>query len=482
MAKRKKFSPKAAFAIVRYCIGLLLFVPAAYTAFQGKNVVSLVLFLLLIAAETAAVFAESHEILDIRIVLTVSWFGAVALSRLQLSSLQEDWTKITWLCVGLYYFGFMAGFDLVQILSEKRKRVMSLDAVATPASYLRNVRSAILIIAALSLAGFLAECIRFNFEMPILVRNKPHAYTDFHITGIHYFVVSGFLAHGLTVYYFFAKKKAVGVVKTEAGSPKKEGGVSKKEALFLIAVNMICFLIPVALLSKLQIVFGAGITLLILIFLLRLSNKKKLLIVGIGLALAAGLFVIVTIGRHYPDGYLQEVFAFYDPTTSVAIQYPYIYVVNNLENFNLLTMKLSQYSYGTRQLYPFICLTGLKFLPSMGEFLSVERFFTEPTLTTVSVIYDAYGDFSYFGVALLALLFGAFSSYAYSIKNKYQKAFGLLLYAQLWIYAALSFFTTWFSNPTTWFYLLATLAIGFWCTQDGFFKFHGSRLKAEMKL
>ena len=33
---------------------------------------------------------------------------------------------------------------------------------------------------------------------------------------------------------------------------------------------------------------------------------------------------------------------------------------------------------------------------------------------------------------------------------------GYLLYAQIAVYFGLSFFTTWFSNPTTWFYLAVT--------------------------
>ena len=35
----------------------------------------------------------------------------------------------------------------------------------------------------------------------------------------------------------------------------------------------------------------------------------------------------------------------------------------------------------------------------------------------------------------------------------------MLLYAQIAFYMALSFFTTWFSDATTWFYFIATGAI-----------------------
>ena len=39
-----------------------------------------------------------------------------------------------------------------------------------------------------------------------------------------------------------------------------------------------------------------------------------------------------------------------------------------------------------------------------------------------------------------------------------------LFYAQLAMYLVFSFFTTWFSNPTTWFYFLVTAVLTFYCS------------------
>ena len=44
---------------------------------------------------------------------------------------------------------------------------------------------------------------------------------------------------------------------------------------------------------------------------------------------------------------------------------------------------------------------------------------------------------------------------------------GFLFYAQLAVYLMLSFFTTWFSNPTTWFYLAVTAAVYGYCAFRG---------------
>ena len=40
-----------------------------------------------------------------------------------------------------------------------------------------------------------------------------------------------------------------------------------------------------------------------------------------------------------------------------------------------------------------------------------------------------------------------------------------LLYSQAALYFMLSFFTTWYSNPTTWFYFAVTLAFAIWCDE-----------------
>ena len=42
-----------------------------------------------------------------------------------------------------------------------------------------------------------------------------------------------------------------------------------------------------------------------------------------------------------------------------------------------------------------------------------------------------------------------------------------LIYAQIAMYMALSFFTTWFSNPTTWFYLGMTGAVCWYVGRAG---------------
>ena len=131
-----------------------------------------------------------------------------------------------------------------------------------------------------------------------------------------------------------------------------------------------------------------------------------------------------------------------------------------------LTEDLTAFSLGKRILLPFLSLSGLKFIPAVRDFLSVPVFFTKPELTTLTVIYDVYGDFGAAGVYLFALILGMVSA---AVQEKARKGGpgSVLLFSQLVIYFALSFFSTWFSNPTVWYYFGLTFLIALWCRVPG---------------
>ena len=83
-------------------------------------------------------------------------------------------------------------------------------------------------------------------------------------------------------------------------------------------------------------------------------------------------------------------------------------------------------------------------------------FVTKEELTTLTLYYDSYCDFGLVGVLLLSCLLGAVSYWLMQAVRQARNPMLYLFYAQFTVYLLLSFFTTWFSNPTTWFYLAAT--------------------------
>ena len=116
-------------------------------------------------------------------------------------------------------------------------------------------------------------------------------------------------------------------------------------------------------------------------------------------------------------------------------------------------------------LFPLWALTGLKFVyPKLVDF---PIFVNKTELTTVTLFYDAFYDFGIAGVGVFSAMLGGIS-YLFEkwIRSTRHAAF-YMIYAQVFIYLVFSFFTTWFSNPATWFYFIVTAVIFFICEQKG---------------
>lgn len=112
-----------------------------------------------------------------------------------------------------------------------------------------------------------------------------------------------------------------------------------------------------------------------------------------------------------------------------------------------------------KMLAPFWTLTGLKFLvPTLTAF---PYYVTKEELTTLTMFYDAYYDFGVIGVFVFSALLGAAAYLLMRMMRQVQNPITYLLYAQFALYMLLSFFTTWFSNPSTWFYFAVTAVVAF---------------------
>ncbi len=434
------------FLSLRYPAGILLFVLAAVLSGYGGGWPSFVLFLLLLIMEVVLVYLEDANIIDLRLLLSLSWLFGIGLSSLKLSELQSPWSAAMWFSVGGFYFLFMGGFDgmswLLKKKAPKKKPEESIRKNRRNPVFLRAVFSAILILTTVALLAFILECFILHFRIPIFLDWSYAAYSMFHVTGLHYFVVSLVLVPPLTVYFL------------SLGKPAKWGW------LILVLCNGIALIVPFMILSKMQMLLTLALPVLCFL-LIQERIPKPVILAGTMVfgCLVAGVFIILMRYKNYPEGYLESIFRFHNPETPLSIQYPYMYIVNNYENLNLLTVNLQRFSYGIRQAFPFFALTGLKFLPKVQELMALEQYTTIPELTTLTVLYHAYGDFGVPGTLFFGLLLGAVSSLITDVSFRRKTAVGVLLYAQIAFYMALSFFTTWFSDATTWFYFIATGAI-----------------------
>lgn len=383
-------------------------------------------------------YRRSGNLIHLRGLFSAFWVGGQGLSCLKLSELQTNWRLMTWVCFLLAFLGFWGVFQLLNRRYGDRSsygiRKRRYGMAVKP------VYHCIIAITVISLAAFLIEAAVLGY-VPLLVRGVPHAYSEFHITGIHYFTVSCVLVPSLSVLYMLL-----------GGSRVRR----RNRVVFLL--TLISLVIPVLCVSRFQLILA----LLLALFTYGAFQKRiePVYIVGV-LAVLIPMYLILTVARSHDVAYLNGIFEMKNSSMPIFISQPYIYIANNYDNFDCLVELLPAHTYGLRMLFPLWGLTGLKFLfPQLANF---PIYVTKAELTTVTLFYDAYYDFGVIGVLVFSCILGAVACYLVNKLGKMRNPVGYLLYAQFAVYMVLSFFTTWFSNPATWFYLIVTGAVAVYC-------------------
>lgn len=283
---------------------------------------------------------------------------------------------------------------------------------------------------ALSALSFLIEAVCLGY-IPLFTENMPHAYSYFHLPGLHYFTTLAVLTPSVAWIYMHQKKSL--------------------DMISFIGL-FFPFVLTVLMVSRFQFVFSLFLLFFTSIICgIRYRFWQILLMVFVLLS----VYIFITIERAHSVSYLNEIFAMKDPNTPIFITQPYMYIANNYDNFNVMTQKLIYHSCGYKMLYPFVTLSGLKFFfPIPVDF---PLYTTKEELTTITLLYDAWYDFGLKGIVLLAVILGFVSNYLQRIVKQARNPFGKLIYSQFCFYFLFSFFTTWFSNPATWFYLFWSL-------------------------
>lgn len=409
---------------------------------SGQWAVSIFLFLTSIVSYL--IYAKLGSCLvDLRALLSLSWLAGLGLADLRLSNMHEPWTDSSILCFFGFYALTMLGYEACMCIPKKETEAS--DPVEEK-RISRALYRLILVNSGVSFLCFCAEVIKLRF-IPLFA-TYTHAYNWFHVTGLHYFTFSSMFTHALTVLYFLYVKKE---------------DRTKKSFRLIVAANLLSLAIPILCISKLQFLLVFFYPVMILLLRIRFKKftdlpLKKIGLVAIILAVAFFLAgVAFTVRRNYPEGYLQEIFDMKDPDMPAIGQILYMYVSHNYANFNHMTLTLTEYAGGSRSAFPIVALTGLKFLnPSL---IPPDPNLIKTELSTLTIIYDAYFDFGVIGVFLFSILLGVLFAGITRLKDRKQKAnpISLLLCAELALYAVLSFFDVWFSNPTVWFWFAITL-------------------------
>lgn len=395
-------------------------------------------------------YRRSGCLVHLRGLFSLFWIGGQGVACLKLSRLQVPWSPITWICFFLAYSVFYLTFAWLSgeiSLGGKSRRSPAWPAARTQGGKpLGGVSGAglfecLLGVTAVSLAAFCFEAWYLGY-IPFLVRGVPHAYSYFHVTGVHYFTVSCVLAPALGVLFFVTDR----------------GRSGQAKRLLAAAAVLIALAIPILCVSRFQLILAVALA----VFVYILWEGSFPLAWGAGLAvLMVAAYAVLTVARSHDVAYLNGIFEMKNESTPIFITQPYMYIANNYENFNYLVEHLEQFAWGMRSLFPLWALTGLKFvMPSLANYPILVN---KEELTTVTLFYDAYYDFGAAGVILLSGILGAVSFLLMRKLSRMQNPVDYLFYAQIGVYLSLSFFTTWFSNPTTWFYLAVTAALWLYC-------------------
>lgn len=373
---------------------------------------------------------ESGSFVELRALFTLAWVGGQGISCLKLSTLQDTWSYITWLSFFVIYIAFGIGYEW----GRKYSRVEGKEPEKNKKKADRLFRC-IMLLLVVSAGCFGIEIIRIGY-IPVF-SDEPYSYSYFRMSALHYLhycAISCILIPGLTVLW----------KKIDSEESKWRNGA-------IIIANIVAFAVPFLYVSRFQFLFEIGVA--AVIYILVNKNMRKSTLVLLGLVVCAA-YVVITLSQKRDAIYLNNVFKMKYTHMPVFLTQPYIYIANNYDNFDCLVKNLPKFSYGLRMLFPFVSLTGLKFV--MPNLVPATVYLTSTELTTFTMFYDAYYDFGVIGVFVIALLIGVVAKVIIDIIKKSDNPVVYLLYGQIAVYLALAFFTTWFSSPATWFWLIIT--------------------------
>lgn len=373
---------------------------------------------------------ESGSFVELRALFTLAWVGGQGISCLKLSTLQDTWSYITWLSFFVIYIAFGIGYEW----GRKYSRVEGKEPEKNKKKADRLFRC-IMLLLVVSAGCFVIEIIRIGY-IPVF-SDEPYSYSYFRMSALHYLhycAISCILIPGLTVLW----------EKIDSEESKWRNGA-------IIIANIVAFAVPFLYVSRFQFLFEIGVA--AVIYILVNKNMRKSTLVLLGLVVCAA-YVVITLSQKRDAIYLNNVFKMKYTHMPVFLTQPYIYIANNYDNFDCLVKNLPKFSYGLRMLFPFVSLTGLKFV--MPNLVPATVYLTSTELTTFTMFYDAYYDFGVIGVFVIALLIGVVAKVIIDIIKKSDNPVVYLLYGQIAVYLALAFFTTWFSSPATWFWLIIT--------------------------
>lgn len=425
--------------IIAYIIAYL----ASYmSASAGHYYLSGIILVLMALALYAMDYLRTKNIINLRGLFALGFLGGEGIACLKLSYLETDWAPVTWLC---FFFAFIVFYLVYELILINRSRIqtrLKINKKTEKSARVldcKNLMICTIALTGISIACFVFEAVVLGY-IPLFVRGVPHAYSYFHISGVHYFTVSCVLVPALAVIWLL-----------------KNDAKKKSEAALMVICMLAAFAIPLLCVSRFQFIFAVVMTAFTYIVIRRNISVKLVLAAAV---VGAAAFALLSVARSHDADYLNSIFEM-KIALPVDISRIYIYIANNYDNFDCMVKELPAHTMGLKMMFPVWALTGLKFV--CPQLVSFPLFLTKEELTTLTMFYDMYYDFGMAGVFIGSGLVGAAAFVIESLTMERDDPMAAMFFSQFAIYMMLAFFTTWFSNPTTWFYFVITAIVYFIC-------------------
>lgn len=354
-------------------------------------------------------------------IYSLFWLGISGLATYRVTTTQESWSNYMKLIIVTSYITFIIGFNLYK----KFSRGCNSSSIKTNPSKLYIGISALTVF---SVIAFLAEVAILKY-IPLFSENMS-AYRDFHVTGIHYFVVMVGILPAISLLY------------------KKLDGKHN-----IIWINLISFAISTLIVSRQLIILQVILLIITYHYVYRKISFKSIFIIGIiGLALFSVSFSM----RNQSSDYFNQAAKVSEQHKDNPMVKPFLYFTYNFENLRNTVENFNDFKYGTNMAFPILAFTNTK---GMVDYSYKSEYFTNPNMNTSTYLADIYYDFGFVGVVIVPFLLGMLYSFLYekmrNSLNSFSIIFMLLTYCLIFC-----FFVNWYINTSIVFDIVILILLG----------------------
>lgn len=442
-----------------------------------------------------------NRIINVISIFTIGFLLPFIISFLKLSKLSSDYDIRTIILVIGSYLSFYFGAKYVGAHTVRPNNVgaasrRSRKQNASPTNKKKEAKcfpynitciKIIIFIGIISFVSFLIEFMILKF-IPLFSLGTPHAYSTFHVFGLHYITTLFFMMPAMAVLNYYGEKGSqsspVRGKSASQSSPVrgKRGSHSSPLASsivlifvsFAYAILMSLLLVSRALL--IMTVVLAGIAYLVMIAKQVASPTKYVgvssrarkkngahsttvclwrvrpyIIIITAFVVFVLLYIVITYFRSHSVEYLNGIFEMKE-NTPIFITQPYMYLTQGFENLNYLVINNERLTFGRRTLNPLFSLLRTKvYFPLVTEapFYQIKL-----ELTSKPIVYDLYYDFSFLGTCIIMFFIGFITKRIENKAYKENNIYYILFFSLICYYLLFSFFQSYLSMLDVWFYLI----------------------------